>query len=149
MEIPVFFSPKSIAKVKTNELSRIIIYQLARPINKSDIELLKISDWKKRQMIDKLDTTLTKELIETFEYNSDYFYKNNSSLIGIYLSKDSTLGVSEESETKWIEIVPTNKKKEFKSILYEVKKDYMFENRYFIKENQISMTDYMKNKKKN
>jgi hypothetical protein len=134
----------------TNELSRIIIYQLARPINKSDIELLKIGDWKKRQMIDKLDTTLTKELIEAFDYNSDYFYKNNSSLIGIYVAKDSTLGVSEESETKWIEIVPTNKKKEFKSVLYEVKEGYMFENRYFIKENQISMTDYMKkNKKKN
>jgi len=133
----------------TNELSRIIIYQLARPINKSDIELLKISDWKKRQMIDKLDTTLTKELIEAFDYNSDYFYKNNSSLIGIYVAKDSTLGASEESETKWIEVVPMNKKKKYKSVLYEVKEGYMFENRYFIKENQISMTDYMKNKKKN
>jgi hypothetical protein len=132
----------------TNELSRIIIYQLARPINKSDIELLKIAEWKKRQLIDKLDTTLTKELIEAFDYNSDYFYKNNSSLIGIYVAKDSTLGVSEESETKWIEVLPTNKRKEFKSVLYEVKEGYMFENRYFIKENQISMTDYMKNKNK-
>lgn len=133
-----------------NEFSEITIYQLARPITKSDIEHLKISNWKKRQMIDMLDTTLTKELIEAFDFKSDYFYKSNSSLIGIYVSKDSTFRASEESETKWIEIVPTNKKKEFKSLLSEVKEGYIFENRYFIKEAQISMTDYMKkNKKKN
>ena len=132
-----------------NAISGITIYQLARPINKSDIELLKISDWKKRQMIDKLDTTLTNELIEAFEYNSDYFYKKNSSLIGIYVAKDSVLKVDKEYEKEWIQILPANKNKKFKSVLYDDKEGYVFENRYFIKASLISTTDYMKNKKKN
>jgi hypothetical protein len=131
-----------------NTITGITIYQLARPINKSDIKLLKVSDWRKRQMIDKLDTTLTNELIEAFEYNSDYFYKNNSSLIGTYVEKDSVLKVNEEYEKEWIEIILTNKNKKFKSILYNDKEGYVFENRYFIKASQTSMVDFMKYKNK-
>lgn len=131
-----------------NEFSKIIIYQLARPLSKSDIDLLKISDWKKRQMIDKLDTTLKNELIAAFEFNSEYFYKNNSSLIGIYVAKDSIIKVEKDDESEWIEIIPKSKSEKFKSIFYTEKDGYVFENRYFIKENQIKMDDFM-NKKKN
>jgi len=127
-----------------NTISGITIYQLARPINKSDIKFLKVSDWKKRQMIDNLDTTLTKGLIEAFDYNSDYFYKNHSSFIGIYVAKDSIFKVDEEYEKEWIEIVPSNKNKKFRSILYNNKDGYVFENRYFIKASQTSLVDYMK-----
>ena len=99
-------------------------------------------------MIDKLDTTLKNELIAAFEFNSEYFYKNNSSLIGIYVAKDSIIKVEEDDESEWIEIIPKSKSEKFKSIFYTEKDGYVFENRYFIKENQIKMDDFM-NKKKN
>ena len=132
-----------------NAISGITIYQLVRPINKSDIELLKVGDWKKRQMIDKLDTTLTKELVEAFEYNSDYFYRHNSSFIGICIAKDSALSLDGEYEKKWIEIIPTSKNKRYKSIFYNSKDGYIFENKYFIKADQTCLIDFMKRKSKN
>ncbi|HCN84847.1 MAG TPA: hypothetical protein DIT07_14695 [Sphingobacteriaceae bacterium] len=127
-------------------ISGIKIYQLARPINKSDINSMKIEDWKKRQMTDKIDSNLSNELIPAFEYESDFFYKNKSSYIGSYLSKDSTFYVSGDDGKRWIEIIPKSKNANFKSIFYEKKDGYVFTNKFYINANQISLTDYLKQK---
>jgi len=133
-----------ISKSAFIENKRITIYQQARPINKNDIEVLKISDKKKRQMIKQINATLGKTFFKSLELNSEVFYKSNSSCIGTLKMKLKRIVFEEEEEEQWFEIIPL--KFDYKKIAGQ-HKNYILENRYFVNANLISRTDYMKKKK--
>jgi hypothetical protein len=135
-----------ISKSALLQNKRITIYQQARPINKNDIALLKVSDKKKEQMIKQIDTTLGKTFFKSLVLNSEVLFANKSSCIGTFKMRLRIDG-SEDEKVVWFEIIPL--KYEYQRI-DEEHKNYIFENKYFVIENLISRTDYMKqNNKKN
>ena len=135
-----------ISKSALMQNKRITIYQQARPINKNDIALLKVSDKKKEQMIKQIDTTLGKTFFKSLVLNSEVLFANKSSCIGTFKMRLRIDG-SEDEKVVWFEIIPL--KYEYQRI-DEEHKNYIFENKYFVIENLISRTDYMKqNNKKN
>jgi len=135
-----------ISKSALMQNKRITIYQQARPINKNDIALLKVSDEKKEKMTKQINTTLEKTFFKSLYLNSEVLFANKSSCIGTFKMRFRKVG-SEDEEEVWFEIIPL--KYDYQRI-DEEHKNYIFENKYFIKENLISRTDYMKqNNKKN
>ncbi len=68
------------------------LHRLVRPINKTDIEKLKIAGWKKNQLVDALDTSQKKiGLIESkYGTSRDKMYQQGTSFVGTYISRDST-----------------------------------------------------------
>lgn len=63
---------------------------LIRPINQSDIEKMPMVEWKKKKLINELDTNLKPLLIGAkIAFTRDSLYKYNTAYIGIFIKKDS------------------------------------------------------------
>lgn len=63
---------------------------LVRPINQSDIEKMPMVTWKKRKLINELDTNLKPLLIDAkIAFTKDSMYKYNTAYMGTFIKKDS------------------------------------------------------------
>lgn len=144
----------SVFVAKANSLdtgSGIRIFQLYRPEQSSDIQKMKLPVWKKKQLIDKLDT-LEKNSCETvYELRSNEIYQRNSAYIGTVIGKDSTMMVDAPGgyDNMVLEIKPYKKVYDKNTRLnsngtadiYPLK-------RFYVSSRAVDTVDFLKAKKK-
>jgi hypothetical protein len=87
--------------------------KLIRPITPADIDTMKISLADKRKMAAQLDTSLKKAIMIEFGGTCvprDSMFKYNDASVAVFVSKDSTIAMSDGgSEEKWYVVKPNTK----------------------------------------